>query len=297
MRASCPQPRILLFGGTGRLGRAIRDLVPGAIAPDRTEADFTRPDSLEKVIARNSPEIVINAAAFTDVEGAESRESEALVVNGHAVGFIAAACARHDIPLLHVSTDFVFPSAPSRPWRPDDPPRPLSAYGRSKLLGERLVSLTGGPHLIVRTSWLFGTGGSDFVSAIFRQAQSRLHIPVVGDQVGGPTPIPALAATLLALSHRMIAEPGIRGIHHYCGKPWISRAQFARIILQIAGIGNVQINEVPTHKLRQSARRPLDGRLDTTSFETTFGLGCPDWRVHLQHMLTGRRTTCDNRSS
>ncbi len=282
-------PRILLLGAGGRLGRVIARLGPAVVPVGRRAADFRTACDIPSLVARHAPDVVINAAAFTDVDGAESRESEAMAVNGHAVGLLAAACARRNIPLIHLSTDHVFPSAPGRPWRPEDPPRPLSAYGRSKRLGEELIRLTGGRYLILRTSWLFGGGGRDFVGAILDRARRGGPVPVVADQIGGPTPILPLAAALVALAHRVVALPELREIHHFTGAPDVSRAEFARAIIACAGLG-ARVEEVTTEHLAAPAPRPLDARLDNTSLALRFGLSRPDWRLHLEALI-GRMKT------
>ena len=283
-------PRILLLGAGGRLGRVIARLGAPVVPAGRREADFRTACDIPALVEHIAPDVVINAAAFTDVDGAESSESEAMAVNGHAVGLLAAACARRDIPLIHVSTDHVFPSAQGRPWRPEDTPRPLSAYGRSKRLGEDLIRLTGGRYLILRTSWLFGGGGRDFVSTILGRARQGAPVPVVADQIGGPTPILPLAATLLALAHRAVTISGLREIHHFTGMPDVSRADFARAIIASAGL-ETEVEEVTTDDLAAPARRPLDARLDNTSLALRFGISRPDWRLHLEALADRLKTT------
>jgi dTDP-4-dehydrorhamnose reductase len=184
--------RVLVTGSGGMLGFALRDSLPPGftfLPADLPQVDVTDPASVAQAVREGLPEVVLNAAAYTDVDGCESHEPEALAVNGTGAGHVAAACAAAGIPLLHVSTDYVFDGRipPPGEYAEDDATRPLSAYGRTKLAGEQAVAASGARHWIVRTQWLYGLRGRNFVETMLRLAGERDRLAVVDDQFGSPT--------------------------------------------------------------------------------------------------------------
>lgn len=177
--------RLLVFGATGQLAVALRASAPDALFLNRDAADLTAPEACAAAIHAAGPSAVINAAAYTAVDRAEEEEALATVINAAAPGAMAQACAEASIPFLHVSTDYVFDGRGQRPWRPEDPTSPLNAYGRSKAAGEAAVRAAGGPHAILRTSWVFSATGRNFVTAMLELARKRDQLNVVDDQIGG----------------------------------------------------------------------------------------------------------------
>ena len=276
--------RLLVFGRSGQVATELaRRLPPGVTARflGRDEADLTDPAACAAQIG--ACDAVINAAAWTTVDKAETEEAAATVVNGDAPAAMARACAAQGLPFLHISTDYVFDGAGDRPFRPDDPTGPLGAYGRSKLAGETGVRDSGAQALILRTSWVVSAHGTNFVKTMLRLGRERAALNVVADQIGGATPAAAIADALIAAARAMVAgAPG--GIHHFAGSPDISWADFAREIMVRAGLSCV-IHDIPTSAYPTPARRPPNSRLDCSALEQAYGIGRPDWRAGLDDIL------------
>jgi len=274
---------LLVFGSTGQLAAALRASAPDALFLNREAADLTDPDTCAAAIHAAQTSAVINAAAYTAVDRAEEEEALATAINAAAPGAMARACAEASIPFLHVSTDYVFDGSGQRPWRPEDPISPLNAYGRSKAAGEAAVRAAGGPHAILRTSWVFSATGRNFVTAMLELAQKRDQLNVVEDQIGGPTPACAIAEALLKMVEAMIAGQG-GGTYHFAGVPFVSWAGFAREIFACSG-QNVAVSDIPTSAYPTTAQRPLNSRLDCTSLEADFDIRPPDWRAKLAEIV------------
>jgi len=274
---------ILVFGKTGQLARELARLDPKATFLGREEADFSDPGTCVTAINEIAPEAVIIAAAYTAVDRAEEDEALARTVNATTPGAIAKACAAKGIPLVHVSTDYVFDGSGDRPWRPDDPTGPLGAYGRTKLEGEKAVRAAQGPHAILRTSWVVSAHGGNFVKTMLRLGRERDRLTIVADQVGGPTPAADLARACLAAA-KGLSDPAASGTYHVAGHPDVSWADFAREIFAQAGI-DCEVADIPSSDYPTPAARPANSRLDCTRTETVFGLARPDWRQGLAAIL------------
>lgn len=276
--------RLLVFGRSGQVATELQRLAPGASFLDRGQADLTDPAACAAAIRAHTPDAVINAAAWTAVDRAETEEAAALVVNAEAPGAMARACADLGAPLVQISTDYVFDGTGERPWGPGDAVAPVNAYGRTKLAGERAVAAAGGSHVTLRTSWVFSAHGSNFVKTMLRLGATRDALNVVGDQIGGPTPADAIAAACLAIAgHLRDGVPG--GLHHFAGAPDTSWAGFARETFACAGMP-VTVTEIPTAGYPTPARRPLNSRLDCATLATDFGINRPDWRAALARVVT-----------
>lgn len=275
--------KFLVFGKTGQVARALHRLVPEAQFLGRDQADLADPAACAAAILAHRPDAVINAAAWTAVDRAETEEDAATVVNGAAPGAMARACADLGAPLIHISTDYVFDGAGTLPFRPDDPTAPLGAYGRSKLAGERAVRAAGGTHVILRTSWVFSAHGTNFVRTMLRLGAERPALRVVADQIGGPTPADAIAATCLTLT-RGLRDGANGGTHHLAGAPETSWACFARETFAQAGLA-VTVEDIPTSAYPTPARRPLNSRLDCSALKAEFGITQPDWRAALARVI------------
>ena len=204
-------------------------------------------------------------------------------VNATTPGAIAKACAGRGIPLVYVSTDYVFDGSGDRPWQPDDPTGPLGAYGRTKLEGEEAVRAAQGPHAILRTSWVVSAHGANFVKTMLRLGAERDRLTIVADQVGGPTPAADLAAACLAVA-RGLAAGGPSGVWHFAGAPDVSWADFAREIFAQAGM-TCEVADIPSSDYPTPAARPMNSRLDCSALETDFGVTRPDWRAGLRAIL------------
>lgn len=276
--------RLLVFGQGGQVATELRRQGgPGLVALDRAAADLSDPEACAAAIAACDAEAVINAAAYTAVDRAESEEALATRINGAAPGAMARACAARGLPFLHISTDYVFPGTGTAAWAPGDPVAPLNAYGRSKLAGEEAVRAAGGRHAILRTAWVFSAHGANFVKTMLRLSETRDRLTVVADQTGGPTPAAAIAAALLAMARAMAAGQG-GGTYHFAGLPETSWAGFAREILARAGRGT-EVADITTAAFPTPALRPANSRMDCRSLETDFGIVRPDWRDGLDRVL------------
>ena len=276
--------RVLVFGQTGQVARELARRCPAGITArflGRAEADLMDPTACAAAIA--DCDAVINAAAWTAVDKAEAEEATATVVNGAAPTAMAERCAALGLPFLHISTDYVFDGGGDAPFHPDHPTAPLGAYGRSKLAGEQGVLTAGSRSLILRTSWVVSAHGANFVKTMLRLGRERDSLNVVADQIGGPTPAAAIADALYTAAKTMTqGAPG--GIHHFAGAPDISWAGFARLIMARAGLA-CQIHDIHSSAYPTPAKRPLNSRLDCTSFTAAFGIPRPDCRTGLDEIL------------
>lgn len=282
---------ILVFGRSGQLGQALAR-APQVVALDRGAGDLNDPAACVAAIHAHAPRAVINAAAFTAVDLAEAETAQAMRINSETPGAMAAACAVRGIPFVSVSTDYVFDGTGTAPWRPEDRPAPLNAYGRSKAAGEAAIAAAGGAWAVLRTAWVVSGQGGDFLSAMLRLGAGRDQIRVVADQIGGPTPATDLARACLTVAEGLRTEPDKGGLYHFAGAPEVSRADFARAILARAGIACV-VQDIPSTAWPTPAARPLNARLDCGAIERHFGLARPDWRAALDGMIA----TCHSREA
>lgn len=279
--------KLLVFGEIGQLGQELIRRAGDVELEVRglEEADFTNPDACAGFVAATDADAVINAVAYTAVDKAEEQEELALQINGTTPGAIARAAAARGLPLIHVSTDYVFDGSGDQPFLPDHPTGPLGAYGRTKLVGEEQVRAAGGPHAILRTSWVVSSHGHNFIKTMLKLGAERDRLTIVADQIGGPTPAAALADACIAAAKGLLADPGKTGAYHVSGGPDVSWADFAREIFAQAGI-TCEVVDIPSSDYPTPARRPLNSRMDNASFEAAFGLPRPDWRAGLREILT-----------
>ena len=283
--------KLLVFGQTGQVARELIRRAPAGVTVEslgRDRADLSDPSVCADAIMLSDADAVINAAAWTAVDKAETEEDDATIINGAAPAAMARACARHGIPFLHISTDYVFDGAGDAPFATDHPTAPLGAYGRSKLAGEHGVRSAGAAHLILRTSWVVSAHGANFVKTMRRLGADRDTLNVVADQIGGPTPAADIADALFAAAAAMIG--GTKGgTHHFSGAPDTSWADFARAIMAGAGLA-CQINDIPSSAYPTPAKRPQNSRLDCSAFMRDFGIARPDWRAGLTTILSELET-------
>ncbi|MGR3710167.1 MAG: dTDP-4-dehydrorhamnose reductase, partial [Alterinioella nitratireducens] len=276
--------KLLVFGQNGQVARELAQAVPEAVFLPRAAADLTDPAACAAVIHAHAPEAVINAAAYTAVDRAETDEDTAATVNGAAPGAMARACADLGIPLVHISTDYVFDGSGTAPWPVDARAAPLGAYGRTKLQGEEAVRAAGGTHAILRTAWVVSAHGNNFVKTMLRLGRTQGSLPVVADQVGGPTAARDIAEACLTIARQLVQDPSKSGTYHFSGSPDLSWAGFAREIFARAGIA-CEVTDIPTSEFPTPATRPQNSRLDCSRTRDVFGIDRPDWRRSLARIL------------
>lgn len=281
--------KVLVFGKTGQVASELGRL-DGVTCLGRDKVDLTDPDACRAAIETCDAEAVINAAAYTAVDQAESARDMAMRVNAVAPAAMASAAAARAIPFVHISTDYVFDGSGSQPKRPGDATHPLGVYGESKRDGEYGVIHAGGGPAILRTSWVFSAHGQNFVKTMLRLGAERDRLRIVCDQIGGPTAARDIAAACMTIAHSLRDRPETSGIYHFSGAPDVSWAGFAREIFAQAGL-QVDIEDIPTTDYPTPAARPLNSRLDCSTTETVFGIKRPDWRSALAHVLADLNST------
>jgi dTDP-4-dehydrorhamnose reductase len=279
--------KILLIGARGMLGgdlQPILSAVHEVIGRDVHDLDITDPMQTEKEIRLLRPEVVINAAAFTDVDGCESQRERAFSVNGVGAGHVAHGCRSAGSRLIHLSTDYIFDGTSRVPYTEESPPRPLNVYGESKLRGEQSIQETGGNHLILRTAWLYGKHGKNFVDTILRLASQEEELRVVDDQRGSPTFTRDLSRAIAQL-----LEKDVRGILHVTNSGSCSWFEFAKRILKTKGVPDRKIRVVPisSRQLNRPARRPFNSVLDCSRFQKLTGSKMRPWDEALRDYLSG----------
>jgi dTDP-4-dehydrorhamnose reductase len=284
---------ILLTGHRGQLGhellRSLSVLGP-VLTAERSQLDLTNPDSMTRWIREHRPGLIVNAAAYTAVDKAETDVELAWAVNARAPRILAEEAARLGAGLVHYSTDYVFAGDASTPYRETAPTAPLNVYGTSKLAGEQAITAIGAPHLILRTSWVYGHHGQNFVRTILRLAAERTTLRVVNDQVGTPTSSRFLADCTLALLNQDWRAQG--GLYHLTPSGHTSWHGFACAIVNAARqrgqpllLSADAIEAIPSTDYPTPARRPANSRLDTQAIQQAFGLHLPDWQtVFARHM-------------
>jgi dTDP-4-dehydrorhamnose reductase len=276
---------------TGTQGQVVQSLVERAegqtdvtIVPvGRPELDLTELDRIEPTLAAARPDTIINAAAYTAVDQAESEPELAQLINSEAPGRVAAAAGRLGVPLLHISTDYVFDGSLERPYKETDPVAPLGVYGHTKLGGERAVSAATDNYVILRTAWVYSPFGKNFVKTMLRLGETRDHVRVVADQRGSPTSAVDIADALLTIARRLIDEPTnehLLGVFHMTGSGEATWAELARTLFQEAerhGRPPVRVEAITTAEYPTPASRPVNSRLDSSSLETVYGVRLPHW--------------------
>jgi dTDP-4-dehydrorhamnose reductase len=284
--------RIVLTGVTGQVGKALTGTLSklGDVIPaDRSILNLAQPGTLPEVLDRLAPDLIVNPAAYTAVDRAEDERELAFIVNGESPGVLARWTSRKGIPLLHFSTDYVFDGQGEAPWREDSPTGPLSAYGASKLAGEEAIRAAGGPHLIVRTSWVYAAQGANFLRTMVRLARERTELKVVADQIGAPTSARVIADAVTALLElnldRLsqysgdlvnVAASGETSWHGFATRI-VDRLRARDVPLAVRSIVPLRTEEYPT-----KARRPHNSRFDLTRLREVFGVSTPSWNDALE---------------
>jgi dTDP-4-dehydrorhamnose reductase len=279
--------RLLVLGGSGQLGTQLRTLaLPQGVrllAPTRTAVDLGDPAAIRRLIAAEPWSVVIDAAGYTNVDRAEGEEHLAFAINAQAAACLAEETGKRGIPLIYVSTDYVFDGGKGAPYLETDAAAPLNAYGRSKLAGERQVSAANPRHVILRSAWLYSPYGTNFVRTILRLAQERERLTVVADQLGCPTSARDLAKACLDIALFCAAKPDQKnyGLYHFAGAGAATWFEFAGAILETAAGRLSRLPElvpIPSAQYPSPASRPADSRLDCTAVQHAFGLAAQPWR-------------------
>jgi dTDP-4-dehydrorhamnose reductase len=287
---------ILQFGETGQLARELVRAASGlpdfALQPvGRDRADFMHPEQVTAALTGvANVDVVVNATAYTAVDKAEAEPDLARCVNATAVAALAKACASRRVPLIHVSTDYVFDGTKDGTYREDDAPSPLSVYGRTKLEGENAARSAAPQHVIIRTSWLYSAHGINFVKTMLRLGAERDELRVVADQHGAPTSAANLARAILSIADRIAHDnsAGLSGTFHYADAGETTRLQFAQAIFEdAASWANIKAHIVPaaTADFPAPARRPPNSLFDCSKIEKTYGLARQPWRASLASVL------------
>ena len=290
--------KIVLFGRGGQVGRELEQVLPslGQLAAfGRDHADLERPDAIQALLRRESPDMVVNAAAYTAVDKAESEPERARQINADSVGVIATETARLGGWLVHYSTDYVFDGAKSDSYVETDPTGPLGVYGATKLAGEQLVAASGCRHLVFRTSWVYAAHGSNFVRTILRLGQEREELSIVDDQIGAPTSAARIAAVTVAAIRRLAGGEGelpASGIYHLAAAGTTSWHGLAKLSVAAAHAGGLplrvdpdRIRPIPSSAWPQVARRPANSRLDTAKLQRTFDVILPPWQDDVREVV------------
>ena len=286
--------KTLIAGAKGQLGHDLmaagRDAGWEAAGIDLPECDITNADSLRQAFQDGAPyTVVINAAAYTAVDQAESDKDTAFAVNCEAVGHLASLCREYDTPLIHVSTDYVFDGTQTRPYRSSDPVSPLGVYGQSKAAGEDILRTRLQQHVIIRTSWLYGEHGNNFVKTMLHHGMQRDELQVVDDQVGCPTYAYDLAAAIVHVAQSIARGNCSWGTYHYCNEGAVTWYAFARKIFALAQLYEQfkvqEIIPILSHHYPTPAPRPNFSVLDCTTIEEVFGVSRRNWDDALREML------------
>ncbi|MGJ7571730.1 dTDP-4-dehydrorhamnose reductase [Variovorax sp. RB2P76] len=291
--------KLLLLGKGGQVGWELqRSLAPlgelVALDFDSTDfhADFSRPEQLADTVLKVRPDVIVNAAAHTAVDKAESEPEFARKLNATSPGVVAEAAQQIGALMVHYSTDYVFDGSGTAPWKEDDATGPLSVYGQTKLEGEQLVAQHCTKHLIFRTSWVYAARGGNFAKTMLRLAKERDKLTVIDDQFGAPTGAELLADVTAHAIRATLQDPTKAGLYHAIAggeTTWHGYARFVLGLAQQAGVdlkaGPDAVEAVPTSAFPTPAKRPHNSRLDTTKLQTTFGLRLPPWQDGVARML------------
>ena len=287
--------RILVLGRTGQVASELAAAAwPTALKPvfaGRPEFDMTRPETLEPLLEQEAPAVVINATAYTDVNRAEKEREVAFAVNRDGPARLAALCRRHGLPLLHISSDYVFSGAKPEPYLEEDPPDPLNIYGESKAAGEAAVRAVWSRHIILRTSWVYSAHGSNFVKTMLGLGRERNEVRMVADQWGAPTAAADIAATLIEIAETVAGrEDAPWGTYHYTGGggaiTWHELAEHIFEAQEQATGRRPSLIAIATADYQTPARRPANSRLDCSRLERVFGIAGRPWRQGVDRVLS-----------
>lgn len=288
--------KILITGAHGQVGKELTQVALekgfNVISASRSDLDITQTQSIDSYITQHQPNIVINAAAHTAVDKAESEQNLAFSINRDGAKNLATVCKKLKIPLLHISTDYVFDGSSTEPYSENSLVSPLGVYGESKWQGEEAIRQILNEHLILRVAWVFGAQGNNFVKTMLRLGKDREELNVVADQFGGPSPAKYIAQVLIHLTELYQKNNTLLwGTYHYCGNPKTSWYDFAKEIfkqaLKLSLLDKeIHVKPIATAEYPTAAKRPVNSMLDCTKLKTTFEIEMPDWKTALKQVLT-----------
>jgi dTDP-4-dehydrorhamnose reductase len=285
--------RLVVTGRDGQVAQSLAERATGdveVVRVGRPQLDLARPETIAPALAAARPDVVISAAAYTAVDRAEDERDLAFAINAEGAGKVAEAAARIGVPVIHLSTDYVFDGEAEAPYDEDHRPDPRSVYGASKLAGEKAVAEANPHHLILRTAWVYSPFGANFVKTMLRLAADREEIAVVADQWGNPTSALDIADGIL-LAASALRRPGsfsAFGVYHLAGTGAINWSGFARHVLETSariGGSHACVREIATAEYPTKARRPANSRLSTEKFATIFGWRAPEWRRSTEEVV------------
>lgn len=286
---------ILIIGKNGQLGRALKKAITESIQLSSEEAHLREPDKVFAAIAAINPAVIINAAAYTAVDKAESEADIANAVNAESVAEMARYAAEKNIPLVHYSTDYVYAGTGDRPWREDDKTSPLNAYGSSKLAGDEAIIKSGAKYIILRTSWVYDGTARNFFNAILNKSLEQESLDVVADQFGAPTYAGNLASATKAIIDKALVMAGFpSGVYHICNSGETSWHGFASAIIDEAKkrglpVKAKQVNPIPASSWKAPAARPANSRLGMEKLQKTFNLTMLDWHDGMKAAFEERK--------
>lgn len=292
--------KILLLGKDGQVGHALQGALASlgqVVSCGRKEADLTDFDALSMLVRHHAPAVLVNAAAYTAVDAAESHRDVAMRVNAEAVALLAAEMRTLGGWLVHYSTDYVFDGQKAGPYTEEDLPAPLSVYGASKLAGEQAVTRSGCRHLVFRTSWVYGAHGANFAKTMLRLAQERTELKVVDDQLGAPTGAQLIAGTTARVLQKVLGDAGCvpraTGLYHLAAAGEVSWHGYATYLLRVAreigyplAVAPGSIHPIHAASYPAVAKRPANSRLDTGKLCRTFGLTMPPWQEGVRELVS-----------
>lgn len=288
--------KVLIAGAQGQVGSELAAIAKQSnyevIAATRSDLDITNKNNVEAYVSQVKPDLIVNAAAYTAVDKAEEEQDIAYAINCDGAKNLAIACSKQSIPLLHISTDYVFDGSKAEAYNENESVSPLGIYGKTKWQGEEAIRTHLSQHIILRIAWVFGAKGNNFVKTMLRLGIDRDELNVVADQFGGPTSAKSIAKTLIHLINIYRKDNNLKwGTYHFCGKEKTSWYNFAKEIFKQAKAiklikRDMRINAISTSEYPTLAKRPENSMLDCSKIKNTFGIDMPDWRIELKKVLS-----------
>lgn len=286
---------ILITGASGQVGYELTAYLNrcgfNAVGLSRSQLDITDIDSLGQAIKTHDPQIIINPAAYTNVDGAETDIDMACKVNRDGPENLAVLCKNHNVPLIHISTDYVFDGSKTTPYNESDTPNPIGEYAKSKYEGEIAVGKNMNDYLILRISWVFGIYGKNYVKSVLNWAKTKDRLNIVDDQIGSPTYVSHLCGAIAFLLKKYFNEKTLKwGLYHYCGLPTVTRYNFTKIIVE-EGLKwgflekAPELTPVPSTFFPTPAKRPQNSSMDCSLIWETFGIYQKEWREGVRHVI------------
>ena len=288
--------KLLILGSNGQVGHCLAEQAEKKglkfYATNSSQLDITDYSKVEEVFRLVNPSLVINATAYTNVEKAEDEPEKALDVNSKSVGNLASLCARNNVPLIHISTDYVFDGTKDGYYQETDPVNPINSYGKSKLAGEQAVIANTDRYVILRTSWVFGRHGKNFVKTMLNLFKSRDELTVVSDQIGGPTFAGDIASAILKIAEVLENQPDFSdwGVFNFSGKEDVSWFEFARSIYEASRqkqliTNDISIKPIPASMFKTKAARPQNSKLDLTRIKNVFDISASNWKSEIDNYI------------